>query len=360
MLNDKLVIDAVTHAFNYEKRNAKGRYALLQNETNFQLQWNLIPEPYRLPRSRYFQRYSDEALESALFVESDTDVAFYHSIPAWGVYREYSPISIGMAIRERHPHRMFIYGAVSPLEGPKALDDLQEQVETWDIKGVKLYPVDFIDGKLQSYLMSDEKVVYPMLERCRELGVKTIAIHKAQPLGGAPMDPFRTGDVDYCAIDFPDLNFEIVHGGFAFLEETATQVRRFANVYVNLEANTLLIIKQPRTFARILGQLLREGGASKLFWATGCMVAHPQPLLEAFERFEMPEDMVEGEDFPVLTEEIKADILGLSYARFHGLDVDGLRAAVMNDKLSARRAERTAAPWSELPLRGDPAYEEAA
>src|SRR5262249_37769872 len=117
LINGMFVIDAVTHAFNYTKANAKGRYALLQNETNFQLQSNLIPDPYRLPRDRYFQRYDDETLTSALFLESDTDVAFYHSIPAWGVYHEYSPISIGMAIRERHPHRMFIYGAVSPLEG---------------------------------------------------------------------------------------------------------------------------------------------------------------------------------------------------------------------------------------------------
>jgi predicted TIM-barrel fold metal-dependent hydrolase len=359
-VNGKFVIDAVTHAFNLMKANAKGRYALLQNEANFQLQWHLIPDPYRLPRSRYFQAYTAEAITSALFVESDTDVAFYHSIPAWGVYHEYSPIAVGMAIRDRYPHRMFIYGAVSPLEGQKALDDLEEQAETWDIKGVKLYPVDFIDGKLQSYLMSDERIVYPMLEKCRELGVKTVAIHKAQPLGGAPMDPFRPGDIDYCAIDFPDLNFEIVHGGFAFLEETATQVRRFPNVYVNLEANTLLLIRQPHTFARIIGQLLREGGPTKLFWGTGCMVAHPQPLLEAFERFQIPNEMVEGEDFPFLTSEIKEQILALNFARMHGLDIERLRQEIERDELTARRAGHATKPWSELPAEGDPAYEQAA
>jgi predicted TIM-barrel fold metal-dependent hydrolase len=359
-INGHLVIDAVTHAFNIRKENAKGRYALLQNEANFQLQWNLIPDPYRLPRTRYFQKYDSETLESALFVESDTDVAFYHSIPAWGVYHEYSPIHVGMEIRARYPHRMFCYGAVSPLEGQKALDDLEQQAAEWDIKGLKLYPVDFIDGELKSFLMSDEKVAYPIFERCRALGIKTVAIHKAQPLGGAPMDPFRPGDVDYAALDFPDLNFEIVHGGFAFLEETATQVRRFRNVYVNLEANTLLILRQPRTFARMLGELLREGGPTKLFWGTGCMVSHPQPLLDAFADFAFPEDMVEGENFPVLTDEIKGQILGLNFARLHGLDVDELRGKIEGDELTERKRNGQPEPWSKLPERGDPAYEVAA
>lgn len=359
-IDGTFVIDAVTHAFNLRKANAKGRYALLQNEANFRLQWHLIPDPYRLPRSRYFQAYGADALAYALFVESETDVAFYHTIPAWGVYHEYSPIQVGLEIRARYPGRMFCYGAVSPLEGSKALDDLEEQVATWDIRGIKLYPVDFIDGELRSYLMSDERVVYPVLERCRALGIKTVAIHKAQPLGGAPMDPFRPGDVDYAAIDFPDLNFEIVHGGFAFLEETATQVRRFPNVYVNLEANTLLIIRQPRTFARILGELLREGGPTKLFWGTGCMVAHPQPLLDAFATFEIPEDMVEGYDYPILDDETKAAILGRNFARLHGMDLDELRAQIDDDELARERRERTVEPWSKLPMEGDPAYEAAA
>src|SRR5438094_3456943 len=129
--------------------------------------------------------------------------------------------------------------------------------------------------------MNDSKALYPVLERCRELGIRSVAIHKSFPIGPAPLDAFRPDDVEYAAADFPDLNFEIVHGGFAFLEETAFQLARFDNVYVNLESTITSIVKRPRHFARALGELLLWGGSKKIFWGTGA-IPHPAPLLEAF------------------------------------------------------------------------------
>ena len=49
------------------------------------------------------------------------------------------------------------------------------------------------------------------------------------------MEPYEVGDVDEAAASFPDLNFEIVHGGLTFARETGWQIARFDNVYVNLE-----------------------------------------------------------------------------------------------------------------------------
>ena len=69
-----------------------------------------------------------------------------------------------------------------------------------------------------------------------QLGVKVVAVHKSIPMGNAPTAPFRPDDIESPAADFPDLNFEIVHGGFTFVEETAFQLARFPNIYVNLEA----------------------------------------------------------------------------------------------------------------------------
>jgi predicted TIM-barrel fold metal-dependent hydrolase len=351
-VDGKFVIDAVAHAFDLRPENEKGLYARQMNEANFRLQEAYLPTDFRLTRDRYFQAFTADALVSALFVESDTDVAMFHTIPSWGVWNDYSPISVGMEIRERYPGRMLCYGAVSPLEGKKALDDVARQAEEWDIRGVKMYPVDFIDGEMRAFTMDDREMVYPVLEKCREVGIKTIAIHKAMPLGGAPMDPFRPGDVDYAAIDFPDLNFEIVHGGYAFLEETCFQIARFDNVYVNLECNTALILKHPRAFAKMIGELLLNG-PDKLFWATGAMWVHPAPVLEAFAKFEMPEDMMEDYGYPQLTDEIKADILHGNFARMHGLDVEAMARAIENDELAQLRAAGGAKPWSKLPA-GDP------
>ena len=144
----------------------------------------------------------------------------------------------------------------------------------------------------------DRDLLYPILERCRKLGVKVVAVHKAMPLGAVAMDPFKNSDVDYAAIDFPDLNFEVVHSGFAFLDEAAFQIGRFPNVYVGLELTAALAVRHPRKLARILGEFMMMGGAKKLFWSSGASSPHPRPVLEAFARLEMPADMVEGDGYP--------------------------------------------------------------
>lgn len=348
-LNGRFVIDAVTHAFDTRPENEKGRYAHQMNEANFALQWAHLPDPYRIPRDKYFRVFDSETLLSILFLESDTDIAFYHTIPAFGVFHHYSPMQIALDIRDAYPGRMYCYGAVSPLEGRKAVEDLDQQMEDWAIRGVKMYPVDFIDGEMRAFQMNDEQLVYPVLERCMELGIKTVAIHKSLPLGGAPMDAFRPGDVDYAAIDFPELNFEIVHGGFAFLEETASQIHRLPNVYVNLEANTLLLASQPLRFAHMLGTLLREGGPDKLFWGTGAMFAHPAPLLEEFDRLTFDEEMIEGYGYPPLTEELKRKILGENFARIHDIDIAQVKQEIADDGIEARRsAEGRPHAWAGL------------
>jgi predicted TIM-barrel fold metal-dependent hydrolase len=347
-LNGTLVFDAVTHAFDTRPQNEKGRYAHQMNEANFALQWEYMPDPYRIPRDEYFRAFDAETLTRILFLESPTDIACYHTVPAFGVFHQYSPMSVALEIKNEYPDRLYCYGAVSPLEGRKAVEDIERQAEEWDIIGVKLYPVDFIDGELKSFQMSDQEMVYPVLERCQELGVQTVAIHKALPLGGAPMDAFRPGDVDYAAIDFPDLNFEIVHGGFAFLEETASQIHRLKNVFVNLEANTLWLAQQPLRFAHMLGVLLREGGPDKLFWGTGAMFAHPAPLLEAFDRLSFDDAMIDGLGYPPLTDDIKAKILSENYARVHNIDLDKVRGAVAGDGIAARRAEQEFPAWGGL------------
>jgi len=348
-LEGALVIDAVAHALDSspESRDAN-RYAQSVVNGNFKWQWGLIPDPYRLDESRYFQSVSPEALESALFEESQTDVACFHTLPMKGIFKDFSPMSVGLAIRERYPHRMLLYGAVSPFDGPEMLEDLERQVDEWGISGVKLYPVDLVDGDLRSYSLADEDAVYPLLQKCLDLGVKVVAIHKAVPLGIAPTDPFRLGDVDHAARDFPDLAFEIVHGGYAFLDETAMQVARFENVYINLEVTAQLLPNHPAKFATIVGEFMAAGGTQRIFWGTGCSFTHPRPLLEAFARFEMPQNMVEGYGYPELTDDAKADILGRNFARVHGLDIDELAAAVQGDEIEQRKADGFKEPWSEL------------
>ena len=348
------VIDSVVHGFDLTAANAIGRYGRGVLLATYGFQWSMVPDPYRVEPLRYFQTVSADVLESLLFQESDVDLAVYHTVPAWGFFHDMSPMSVGLELRRRHPKRVLLYGGISPLQGRKALDDLERQAAEWGVIGLKLYPVDVVEGELRVLRFDDQDLLYPVLEACRRLGIKLVAVHKAMPLGPVQMDPFRNSDVDYAARDFPDLIFEVVHSGLAFLDEAALQVARFDNVYVGLESTAALAVSHPRKFARILGEFLLAGAGRKLFWASGASSPHPRPILEAFARFEMPADLVEGDGYPPLTAALKADILGRNYARVHGLDLAAIGAAIADDEVARRRRQGLAAPWSRLPLPASP------
>jgi predicted TIM-barrel fold metal-dependent hydrolase len=344
-----LIVDAVTHAFDSRSSNAKaGAFAQRALDSFFAFQWDFIPDPYRLEAELYYSAIDADTFVSTMFLESTTDVAVYHTIPAWGVFGDLSPIDVGIEARRRHPDRVLLYAAVSPLEGARALDELDRQAEQWGPIGLKLYPMDIIDGQLLRFRLDDPKLAYPVLERCRELGIRTVAIHKAIPLDQAPAEYFASPDVESAARDFPDLNFEVVHGGFAFLEETVLQLMRFPNIYVNLEGVASMLTKQPAAFARILGQLMVYSGHERIFWGTGATVFHPRALIEAFEGFEMPEELVTGYGYPRLTAEVKADILGGNYLRVQGLDRTALEARLSVDAVALERARGLREPWSVL------------
>src|SRR3546814_17309159 len=73
----------------------------------------------------------------------------------------------------------------------------------------------------------------------------------------------------------------------AFLEETAWQLGRYPNVYVNLEVTSAYAATRPAAFGHALGMMASIGGAGALervIWGTGAVAFHPQPLLESFVR----------------------------------------------------------------------------
>lgn len=347
-LHDKtLVIDATVHAINSSPEARAGNpYARAMVDGTFAWQAALIPDEYVLDEKRYRVLMSAETLTSALFYESQTDIGCFHHVPVEGIIKDNSPIRVGLAIRERYPHRMLIYGGVSPLNGLNhALEEIERLVTELKVNGIKLYPLDMIDGKIMTYSMADEKLLYPIYEKCIAMGLKAIAVHKALPLGPTQMDPYRVGDVDYAARDFPNLAFEVVHAGLAFLDESAWQIRRFDNIYVGLEATAQQLCKFPDKFARIIGEFLQAGGEDRLFWSTGCTFTHAQPLIEAFEKFQMPQYLVDG-GYPQITPEVKAKILGLNYARLHGLDLTDIKRKIAADDIEAEKVKGLRKPWS--------------
>jgi uncharacterized protein len=230
-------------------------------------------------------------------------------------------------------------------------DEIDRLVEQEKVDALKLYPADLYDsdtaespyGELREFYMDDREVIFPVLERARQHGLKSVAIHKAIPLGPVPIHTFKVEDLDAAFMAFPDLNIEIVHGGFAFLEETAYQVGRFHNAWVNLEATSQLLANAPRRFAQIIAAFLGAGAEDRIVWGTGAALSHPQPLIERFWDVTFSEDIMRFYGVPQITDDVKRKILGQNAARLHDLDLEHLRKVVERDD---PRARGLAQPWS--------------
>lgn len=342
MLDGTLVIDAVAHGYNFSPENSRNPAFSehLGNMLYFGVHQDLQPQGgrYVLPREKFFRGTDPEMIAHAFFEESPTDAVVYHEVPVFGLLKDGgSPLWVGQRMAELYPGRVFWYAAVSPWH-PQALEQVDRAAEL-GARGIKLYPLDFDEGRMVTFKMNDPHLAYPVFERARARGIRNIAIHKAIPLGSVPFEPFRVNDLDQAALDFPDLNFEIVHGGFAYLEETAMLLAVFPNIYINLEGASAFLVRRPEKFAHILGSFLQSYGHERIFWATGCIALHPRPFVEAFWDFQIPPELVERYGYPSLTPEVKRKILGENAARAMGIDMERLRP------LCEPRAHY-AEPWS--------------
>jgi hypothetical protein len=351
--DDAFVMDSTVHVYNFSKANileSAGPYPMElagMLYEGFMKQFSPRGQPqYIMPREWYYDEPAPnlERLVHALFAESQTDACIYHGLPNFGYFKDGgSPLWVGEQMRERWPGRVELYGPVSPWQADWR-DRIDEHVEKSKVKGIKLYPMDLVDGEVKGFRLDDPQVAFPIIEYARKRGIRNVAFHKSIPFGRVPMDTFRVTDVDSPAIAFPDVSFEIVHGGFAFLEDTAWLVGRFPNVAINLEGGSGYLCNAPRRFAELLGTFLSVGGAERIYWSVGTVALHPQPFLDAFWNLEMPADLVEGYGLPPLTEEIKRNILGLNHAKALGFDVAAMRAKSAGDEFSKRSS--LAPPWS--------------
>jgi len=342
---DVFVIDPVIHALNLDPANIASRYGEQLWQMSHGLHCLLTPPDRHVPQPLYMRDMAPEPLVRTMFEETQTSLAATHTLTldSWfrdGFAAEWKTVEMA----RDHPIRVLAYVGVDPCEGlGAAMESLERQVaNTPGAIGLKMYPHQM--NPYRRWYANDDTVMR-LIERAAALGLRTIAIHKALPNGSVPLDSYRIGeDFEQAADAFPNMTFEIIHAGMAFIEETAMAVGRFPNVYANLETTTAMLWQAPGRFEKALATLMQWGGPGKILWSTGCTVTHPQDLLELFWAMRFDERTMEEFGVPQLDEAIKRAILGGNYARAVGLNVDDWRARQAGDPF-AGRAE-LAPPWS--------------
>lgn len=359
MIENTFVIDGVVHAFDFSKDNKAESYdpAKFIGVQNF---WHRVihaslesPEPgYLLNFEEFTTRWKASALAHALFVESDVDMVVSHSVQISAVLQNGpSPWEAHVELKRLAPDRVLLYGEVDTFSDDRnAIFDHMEKRVSEGAVGFKFYPsngmFDTKSNKMVAMFYDDPENAYPLFEKARELGVKHVAFHKAQPVGPGPTNVVNVQDISTAAAVFPDMTFEVVHTGWAFLEDSALQMQMHPNIYANLESTMGLVVRQPRRFAHIIGKLLQYGLPEKILFSSGCVLNHPDPIIRAFMAFEMPEDLCEGYGYPELTPEIKRKILGENMAQLHDIEIEQIKSCIQDDEWSRLRIKGKAEPWS--------------
>lgn len=355
-LEETFVYDAVVHAYNFTEENYyNARHAEAIREMIYQASAVAVPgigDGKFITRDAFMRNWSPEDLANQLFYESDTDMATFQPLPLYAFKDGLCANEHAAEVMEQWPQRFDTFATIDPLSDDWE-EELEKQVEWFDPTGLKLYPSSWTENSHEYWLMDDEDVAYPVFEKALELGLDLLSVHKAVPFGPVPQDPYRPGDVDMPAENFPEIDFSIVHGGMAFTEETAWQLARFPNVHVCMEALGILCAGNPAVFEDTLAELVKVAGPSaydQMYWSSAAVAFHPQVQLEAFRDFEFSDDARDkglGGKIPQITDEDKRKILGQNYADLRGLDVEEARSDLGDDEFSRTVAEDgKAAPWT--------------
>jgi predicted TIM-barrel fold metal-dependent hydrolase len=281
----------------------------------------LAPAETHWPMEK-FRKYSVEDFEKDVFAEGHVDIGIFQStyLKEWYV-NGFNSIEQNGALLDRFPGRLIVNGRFDPRDGEAGLRQLEEDHARYGIQGVKLYTAEWRQGSRGWSLEDPEAAAY--LEKCQELGIKNIHVHKGPTIWPLDKDAFDVKDIDYAATSYPELNFIVEHVGLPRIEDFCFMATQEPNVYAGLSVVVGgLMHARPRFFNKVMGELLFWVGEDKMLFGSDYGIWLPKWQIEGFVDWEFPDDP-EYSDFPRLSAEGKKKILGLNAARLYGIDVPG-------------------------------------
>jgi predicted TIM-barrel fold metal-dependent hydrolase len=279
-----------------------------------------------------FQKYSADDFEKDVFTEGCVDVAVLQSTYLKEWYTNgFNTIEQNASILDRFPGKLILNGRWDPREGQAGLEQLEADHAKYGIQGVKLYTAEWHNGS-RGWKLTDPEAV-PFLDKCVELGIKNIHVHKGPTIWPLDKDAFDVSDVDHVATDYQDLNFIIEHVGLPRIEDFCFMATQERNVYAGLAVVIGgLMHARPRFFAKVMGELLFWVGEDKITFGSDYAIWEPKWQIEGFLDWQMPDDP-EYSDYPRLDVAGKKKILGLNAAKLYGIEVPAdLRAPVPADE----------------------------
>ena len=280
----------------------------------------LGPEETHWDYEKYL-KISAADFEKDVFVEGHVDYAIFQStyLKSWYVRGFNSAEQNAELLREKFRDRLIVNGRFDPRDGDAGMAELERDKELYDLKGVKLYTAEW-NGDSRGYKLTTPEA-YRFLERCQELGITNVHLHKGPTIWPLDKDAFDVSDVDRAATDFQGLNFVVEHVGLPRIEDFCFMATQEPNVYAGLSVVVGgLMHARPKFFAKVMGELLFWVGEDKMLFGSDYSIWEPKWQVEGLAAWQMPDDEALS-DYPRPSVATKKKILGLNAARLYGIDV---------------------------------------
>jgi uncharacterized protein len=269
----------------------------------------------------HFQKYSLDDFERDVFQDGHVDMAVLQStyLKEWYA-KGFNSIEQNAQAKERFGDRLILNGRWDPRDGEAGLRQLEEDHAQYGLKGVKLYTAEWKDGS-RGWKLTDPEAV-PFLDKCAELGIKNIHVHKGPTIWPLDKDAFDVTDIDHVATDYNGkLNFIVEHCGIPRIEDFCYIATQEPNVYAGISVVVgAHLHARPKFFAKLMGELLFWVGEDKITFGSDYAIWEPKWQVEGFVDWEMPDDDAFS-DYPRLGVEGKKKILGLNAAKLYGIEV---------------------------------------
>jgi len=268
----------------------------------------------------HFQKYSVEDFEKDVF-GAGVDKAVLQSTYLKEWYTNgFNDIDQNASLLDRFGDRLILNGRWDPREGTAGLEQLERDHEQYGLKGCKLYTAEWYKGS-RGWKLTDPEAI-PFLDKCAELGIKNLHVHKGPTIWPLDKDAFDVSDVDHVATDYNGkLNFIVEHVGLPRIEDFCFMATQEPNVYAGLSVVIGgLMHARPQFFNKVMGELLFWVGEDKMTFGSDYAIWEPKWQIDGFLDWEMPDES-ELRDYPRLDTNGKRKILGLNAAKLYDVEV---------------------------------------
>jgi len=342
----RLVVDVQTHLVRPSRADTPGAAALFA--------YLHMVDPARWGHQVDADLLSAAEWVTCVFGGSDTAVALLTSPPGRADENVLTndDIANARAIVERYAGvgRVLTHTIVHPNLGEPELDAMVHWQDALRPAGWKVYTLWSPPELARGWYLDDDEVGRPFLERVQALGSHIVCAHKgiAGPVANLAPEHASPRDIGPAAAACPDLTFVVYHSGYDIDPDeegphaadphrgvsrlvtslTDAGVPPARNVYAELGSTWYLMMRRPAEAAHVLGKLLLAVGEDRILWGTDSVwYGAPQPLIDAFRAFQIPDRLRDEHGYPALTDTVKAKILGGNAARLYGVDEAAALAA---------------------------------